>query len=264
MTRKAWDYGATVLVVAPSSVYWFSGAHRWPTWVAVPVACAVSAGIILASVAWARHWRGVVERYLGVPETGEAPRDFRAWRQAIRAEAARRYGPVVARMTVRVTGRILLGSVLFYTTGVVAVCSLAGGSPLGELAGGGACMVVGGTLSWIGVLECRAALATARTAGIERGAMQGLLMARVKYLRWYEENGQDPYPFGRLLLTDFRSSKLHTLPGAPRDLDCHCPLRQSSRCERTPPDETTSRALVLQPDFVTWDIRGAGRGTATA
>lgn len=196
MTRNAESLGMGILVGAPSVLYWFTGAHRWPTGVAVPVACAVSAGIILASVARARYWRGMAERYLGAPETGEAPRDLQAWRREIRAEAARRYGPVVARLTLRAAGRGFLGWVLFNTAGVVAVCSLAAGSSLGDLAGGGACVVIGSMLSWMSIQDARAAGATARTAGIERGAMRGYLMARVKYLRWYEEHGQDPYPFG--------------------------------------------------------------------
>jgi hypothetical protein len=198
MNRKAKDLGTGLLVVAPTALYWLTGAQQWPIWVAVPVACAVSAGIILASVAQARHWRGMAERYLGVPETGEAPGDFEAWRRGVRAEAGRRYGPEAARLTLQAAGRGFLGQALFDTAGVVAVCSLACGSALGNLAGGGACMAASIIFSWMGVVAAKAAEDTARTAGIERGAMRGFFMARAKYLHWYEQRDQDPYPFAHL------------------------------------------------------------------
>lgn len=150
----------------------------------------------MASFAHVRSWQGMVGRYLGIPVTGESLKGIRAWGRAIRVEGERRYGPAVARLTIRATGYALLGQMILNVAGIVGICSFAGGSFAVFLAGV-LCAVAGPLVMLMGLAEGKSAGELARAAGIERGAMTGFLMSRDRYLRWYEQQGQKPYPFAR-------------------------------------------------------------------
>jgi hypothetical protein len=174
------------------------GRADWPGWAMPAAGCAGSVLFIVIWLLQARSWREKITRYVGDPGTGKAPSGVRTWQRAVRLEAAGRYGPDVAGLTVRSVRRMRLGKTLYCVSGLVVfggfVAAAWGGSTDGYVLAG-VVLILGMILGLLGVADCRAAGTRARALGVDQGAMRGVLMARETYLLWCGQHEQEPYPF---------------------------------------------------------------------
>ena len=194
--------GPNVLIVAPGILYILNTPAHWPAAGTVAVAVAGVVAVAAAWVAIARSRRAATGRYLGVPEAGGlGPQSIRARLNAVGAEASARYGPEVGQVVTRGSRRCLAGRFLYHLCGAVAFASLAADVTIG---GGAviACLLISVALcAWsfaatlLGRADDRAAVASARERN--GGQPPGLGMPREQYIPWCEEQGRDPYPFGR-------------------------------------------------------------------